>query len=203
VASAELQLLPINTSAPGVHAVARTLSNNWTEAGVTWNTRPSSDPAFATWTPEAGVTSAIPVTALANAALASDKLLSLRLFATNITEDGLVNYGSRENAVGAYRPALVVTVTNPVTLSATQSFQIAVFAPPRPAITDIAWSNGAPWLQVTGALGPDYLLQAATNLALPAWETLSTNTPATVPLWLADPAGTSFPQRFYRVLLGP
>jgi hypothetical protein len=203
IASAELSLLPLTASLPGVQAVARTLSNNWTEAGVTWNTRPASDTAFATWSVQPGVTSTIPVTALASAAQATDKLLSLRLFSTNTTGDGLVNYGSRENLIPAYRPALILTVTNATPLSATQAFQIAVLTPPRPSITQVIWSNGAPWLQITGALGPDYLLQAATNLATPAWITLSINTPLASPLWLTDPAGTTQQQRFYRILLGP
>ena len=54
---------------------------------------------------------------------------------------------------------------------------------------------------ITGDYGPDYAIEASTNLL--DWATLfTTNSPALPFDWL-DADTNSFPQRFYRVRLGP
>jgi len=57
---------------------------------------------------------------------------------------------------------------------------------------------------VSGDRGPDYCIQAATDLADPAaWVTLfTTNSPALPFAWW-DLAATNAPTRFYRILLQP
>ena len=56
-------------------------------------------------------------------------------------------------------------------------------------------------LGISGDAGPDYTVQASTNLA--SWTNLfTTNSPVTPFFWL-DPDAGSYTSRFYRVLLGP
>jgi hypothetical protein len=88
-------------------------------------------------------------------------------------------------------------------LSATQSFWVTVNSPVRPQLLAAAGTNRKFALRVTGDYGPDYIIQAATNLCCSnGWTTqLITNSPA-IPFWWADPQ-TNLAQRFYRVLLGP
>jgi len=72
----------------------------------------------------------------------------------------------------------------------------------RPAAPLIApaLGNGALNLSVSGNAGPDYTIQTSTNLT--AWQTaVTTNSPA-LP-WSWSDTNLVFPQRFYRVLLGP
>ena len=54
---------------------------------------------------------------------------------------------------------------------------------------------------IGGHSGPDYTIQASTNLTnwLPVW----TNRSPVTPFPFTDPNTTNFNQRFYRVLLGP
>ena len=127
IQDATLQLQTLSASAPGTNAVAFVTNNAWTENTITWANKPDFGPPIATWIPQAGLAAFAPVTTLAQAALASDRLLSLRAFATNTTSDGTVTYGSRESGVTA--PALVLTLTNGSLLSTTQSFWVVVHAP--------------------------------------------------------------------------
>jgi autotransporter-associated beta strand protein len=88
-------------------------------------------------------------------------------------------------------------------LSATQSFWITVNRPAQPQLGGAVWTDGAFGLSVSGAFGPDYTIQGATNLGRPsAWITLlATNSPP-LPFQWTDHQ-TNLSQRFYRVLLGP
>ena len=65
----------------------------------------------------------------------------------------------------------------------------------------VGLSNGLVTLSVVGAAGPDYSMQASTNLT--GWATLfTTNSPA-LPFTWKDTNTANFPGRFYRALLGP
>jgi hypothetical protein len=55
---------------------------------------------------------------------------------------------------------------------------------------------------INGSLGPDYSIYAATNLT-GGWQLLLTTNPATMPFLFMDSTSTNYPQRYYRVLLGP
>lgn len=85
--------------------------------------------------------------------------------------------------------------------SATQTFSVVVIPPVQPTVTSLSTSNGQIALRVSGDVGPNYTLLASTNLV--QWTPLLTNTPATLPVWLTDPAPMTNSQFFYRVLLGP
>jgi hypothetical protein len=64
-------------------------------------------------------------------------------------------------------------------------------------------SNGGVTLNLGGAPGDTYVLEATTNLLLPVgWQPLATNTLGTNGLWqFTDPEVINFPQRFYRLKL--
>ena len=96
---------------------------------------------------------------------------------------------------------LVVTDSGSPSLAATQSFAVLVTTPARPQLQMPAFSGGAFSLAVTGDFGPDYLVQASTNLA--AWNTLFTNPSPVLPFNWTDSGASNFNQRFYRIQLGP
>jgi beta-galactosidase len=86
-------------------------------------------------------------------------------------------------------------------LSATQSFLVAVNPLAQPSVTASGWSNGQFSLTVTGQSGPDYAVQATTNLV--NWSTVwVTNSPPVSFGWV-DTNASNYPLRFYRLLLGP
>jgi hypothetical protein len=86
-------------------------------------------------------------------------------------------------------------------LSATQSFQIVVNPLTLPFLSSPAWSNGQFSLVVAGQPGPDYAVQATTNLI--DWSTLWTTNSPPVPFGWIDTNTSAFPSRFYRLLVGP
>ena len=86
-------------------------------------------------------------------------------------------------------------------LSDTNSFSVVV-APLAPVVLEAqAFTNGQFTLKASGLVGPDYVLQAATEFS--NWLNLSTNTPAAVPFELTDPGAGQFSNRFYRLRLQP
>jgi beta-galactosidase len=96
---------------------------------------------------------------------------------------------------------LKVTDNGSPSLSATQSFLVTVNPLAPPFITAPAWSNGLFSLLVSGQSGPDYAVQATTNLV--NWNTLwITNSPP-MPFGWVDTNTAAFPRRFYRVSVGP
>jgi autotransporter-associated beta strand protein len=119
------------------------------------------------------------------------------------------------NGVFTWRPTIaqsplvtmiqvMVADTGSPSLSATQSFWVTVNQPTSPVLSAPSMNNQIFSLLVNGDLGPDYQLQAASNLAPPVfWRPVSTNLSATPPFLFTDPAAANFNQQFYRVLLGP
>jgi hypothetical protein len=86
-------------------------------------------------------------------------------------------------------------------LSATQSLLVTVNPLTQPAITAPGWSNGQFNLAVGGQSGPDYAVQATTNLV--NWSTVwITNSPPMPFGWVDTNAG-SYPARYYRLVVGP
>lgn len=116
------------------------------------------------------------------------------------------------NGIFVWRPAItqspttnlmsvIVTDSGTPNLTATQNFTITVLRPAQPNLQSISLVGSAFQLQVTGDAGPDYTIQASTNLV--NWSSLfTTNSPA-LPFNWSDPATASFDQRYFRVLLGP
>ncbi len=115
------------------------------------------------------------------------------------------------SGVFTWRPLVTqANTTNPVTievsdsgmpgLNATQSFNVTVNPLTQPSVTS-STVGGQLHLTVAGEVGPDYAVQASTNLT--GWQTIfTTNSPPTPFNWI-DPNTSTFPVRFYRVVAGP
>jgi hypothetical protein len=85
-------------------------------------------------------------------------------------------------------------------LSTTQSFSVVVNPLSTPAVSNVSASGGPFRFSVSGQSGPDYALEASTNLT--QWSAVFvTNSPALPFVWTDTNSAVS--QRFYRVKLGP
>ena len=86
-------------------------------------------------------------------------------------------------------------------LSSTQSFLVTVYPLNQPVMNGARWTNGQFRLTISGDYGPDYTVQASTNLSV--WTPVySTNSPALPFEWL-DATASNWPARYYRLQLGP
>jgi hypothetical protein len=84
--------------------------------------------------------------------------------------------------------------------SATQSFIVTVSPLASPQISAVSLSAGQLVLQVSGSSGPDYQIQASTNLV--NWgPVFTTNSPAMPFTWTTGITGPS--AQFFRILVGP
>ncbi|HVU09407.1 MAG TPA: glycosyl hydrolase [Verrucomicrobiae bacterium] len=86
-------------------------------------------------------------------------------------------------------------------LAATQSFTTTVIQPAMPTINTASITNGQFGFWLNGDTGPDYIVQASTNLTF--WYPISTNDSPTMPYFWADTNLVSYPFLFYRISLGP
>jgi hypothetical protein len=110
VSEAKVRLVPVRVGMTLQNAAALVPDNQWGETSLTWDTKPPSRPAFATWTAEQGKPVEFDVTRFVQEALAGDRMLSLRVFAPQMRRgNSVVVYGSRRGDVEA-RPQLLVTV---------------------------------------------------------------------------------------------
>jgi pectin methylesterase-like acyl-CoA thioesterase len=93
----------------------------------------------------------------------------------------------------------VVSNINAVLVSSNAT--LTVNAPTQPDLTALALAGGQLVFTVNGDTGPDYAVQASTNLV--DWQTIfTTNSPGT-PFDFADPNTSSYSARFYRIAVGP
>jgi len=109
----------------------------------------------------------------------------------------------------SYSIVTAVTDNGTNALSATNTNFISVNAVQIPTVA-LWWSNSdtgaghVPQVNlavVEGQTGPDYILQASTDLQ--QWSPILTNTPSAFPWLWTDPNAYLFEKRFYRVRLGP
>ena len=130
---------------------------------------------------------------------------SLPIAPTNATlnaSNGILNWRPLIAQAGSNYSFRVVVADNAVpSLSATQNFNVTVNTPLLPVLSSAMVSNNQFGISITGSLGPDYILQASTNLV--AWTHLFSTNPPALPFSWTDAGATNFPARFYRVLLGP
>jgi alpha-amylase len=116
------------------------------------------------------------------------------------------------SGVFAWRPAMaqapstqavsiVVSDNGVPSLSATQSFLVAVTQPASPALGPGAIIDGHFAFSVNGAAGPDYTIQTSTDMV--SWLALFTSNSPVLPFVWTDVNSTTSPCQFYRVYLGP
>lgn len=97
--------------------------------------------------------------------------------------------------------SIIATDSGVPSLSSTQSFTLTVLKPANPTLQSVSAGAGQFSFSVIGDGGPDYTVQASTNLV--NWTgVFTTNSPA-LPFSWTDPTMTNFSRRFFRVLLGP
>jgi hypothetical protein len=86
-------------------------------------------------------------------------------------------------------------------MSATQGFTVTVIQPVVPVLNAVSITNGQFEFWINGDTGPDYTIQASTNLS--SWNPVFTGSSLPVPYFWVDTNSVSYPFLFYRVLLGP
>jgi carbonic anhydrase/acetyltransferase-like protein (isoleucine patch superfamily) len=94
---------------------------------------------------------------------------------------------------------LAVADTGSPSLSATQTFTVNIVAPAAPTLEQFTVVHGRWTLRLAGDSGPDYFLDASTNLL--NWTPLLATNPPVIPFWWTNEAFG--PVQFYRVRLGP
>ncbi|MGH7991907.1 MAG: immunoglobulin domain-containing protein [Limisphaerales bacterium] len=131
----------------------------------------------------------------------SFSLLTAPANATIDTNSGVFTWRPWVTQANTANPVTVKVSDNGTpSLSATQSFTVTVNPLTQPSVTSTT-VGGQLHLTVAGEVGPDYAVQASTNLA--GWQTIfTTNSPPTPFDW-TDPNTSTFPVRFYRVVVGP
>lgn len=89
-------------------------------------------------------------------------------------------------------------------LGATQSFLVNVSPPTSPQIGSPSLNGGSLQFNITGSPGPDYIIEASTNLSLPnAWQPIFSNASPALPFIFTNPVSSNFNQQYYRIQLGP
>ena len=96
---------------------------------------------------------------------------------------------------------VVVSDTGAPVMSATQGFTVTVLRPALPTLDAASITNGRFGFWIAGDAGPDYTIQASTDLV--SWSSVATSMSPAVPFFWADTNSTPFSSRFYRALLGP
>jgi hypothetical protein len=110
VREARVRLVPVRVGRPFDNAAAVVADNQWVETALTWDSKPSSGPAFARWTVRQGEPVELDVTRLVQDALAGDRKLSLRIFAPEYQRGkSFVQYGSRKGDAGLRPQLLIIT----------------------------------------------------------------------------------------------
>jgi uncharacterized protein (DUF2062 family) len=96
---------------------------------------------------------------------------------------------------------VVVTDNGTPNLSATQSFSVTVNPLTQPGIATCSWSGGLFSLSVSGQTGPDYAVQASTNLT--GWDTVFITNSPPMPFSWTNAGTNASPMQFYRIKTGP
>jgi hypothetical protein len=97
---------------------------------------------------------------------------------------------------------VTVTDSGAPSLSATRNFSVTVLRPVAPTFLSPMLNGDAFQSLITGDAGPEYSVYTTTNLS-GSWQLLLDTNPVALPFLFSDPASADFPQRYYRVLLGP
>lgn len=98
--------------------------------------------------------------------------------------------------------AVTVTDNGTPPLSATRNFSVTVLRPAAPTFLSPTFNGGNFQSLIGGNAGPEYFIYSTTNLS-GSWQLLLDTNPVALPFLFTDPASVDFPQRYYRVLLGP
>jgi pectate lyase len=104
-------------------------------------------------------------------------------------------------AANAGTYSVVVTNIAGSASSTSALLTVSVGTPSRPQLSGFVYNNGTFSLTINGDTGPDYVVQASTNLT--DWTSIFTNHSPIPPFVWTDLVASNFSQRFYRIQLGP
>ncbi len=124
--------------------------------------------------------------------------------ASIVPATGLFDWRPPVSSAGSSNTVQVIVTANTApAASATQRFYVLVNALTPVTLAPVSKTTAQFEMQVTGPIGPDYILQANGALANTNWLDILTNTPAASPFSVTDINVSVFTNRFYRVKLGP
>jgi endonuclease G len=120
---------------------------------------------------------------------------------TNVTFR-IVNYLGAGPSGSWYVSEVVGSTAPDLALSGTVTQVLSVTNPPAivPALSASMFTGGQFQFTLAGTTGSNYVVQAATNLAAPAWIPIWTNA---APFMFTESNANVFPQRFYRAVVAP
>jgi hypothetical protein len=122
--------------------------------------------------------------------------------ATIATNSGIISWRPAIAQANSTNPFNVIVSDNGTpSLSATQDFSVTVNNLSAPVLGKPIVTNNQIIFQINGDSGPDYTIQASTNLT--AWTNLFTSNSPALPFNWADAGAPLLQRRFYRVLIGP
>jgi pectate lyase len=125
-------------------------------------------------------------------------------FNTNTLIAGATNAAYTLNTVkGTNVGTYSVIVTNAAGSAASSNALLAISSGTyaKPQVSGLAYTNGTFKLTINGDAGPNYIVQASTNLT--TWTSLYTNLSPTPPFVWTDSTAGNFVRRFYRIQLEP
>lgn len=115
---------------------------------------------------------------------------------------GIVHWRPGVDRAGTTNLFVVVVTDNGVPqMTATQTFLVHVSSMVRPTLDAVRTEQIRVNLVINGISGPDYAIEASTNLH--DWEVLDVLSSPSLPVQWTDPGQDAFPLRFYRVRPGP
>jgi len=118
------------------------------------------------------------------------------------TNSGLITWRPTVSQSPSTQSVVVVVSDNGLPMmSATQSFSVIVTQPSHPTLGATSVTGGGLGFWVGGDAGPDYTIQASTNLL--TWSAIATSNAPVLPFFFADPNPEANLFRFYRAQLGP
>ena len=117
----------------------------------------------------------------------------------NATNGTLTLANVQATNAGTY--SVMVTNIAGSVISSNAVLTVSSGAPAQPQVSGLIYNNDGTFsLTVNGDSGPDYIVQASTNLV--DWTSIFTNHSPTLPFVWSDAAASNFSQRFYRIQLG-
>ena len=117
----------------------------------------------------------------------------------NATNTFLMLINVQATNAGTY--SVIVTNTAGSAASSNAILTVSLGASAQPQLSNFFYNNGVFSFTVSGDSGPDYVVQASTNLT--DWTSIFTNHSPIPPFVWADLVASNFSQRFYRIQLGP
>jgi pectate lyase len=117
----------------------------------------------------------------------------------NATNTFLMLTNVQATNAGTY--SVIVTNTAGSAASSNAILTVSLGTPSPPQLSGFVYNNGVFSLTVSGDSGPDYVVQASTNLT--DWTSIFTNHSPIPPFVWTDFVASNFSQRFYRIQLGP